>query len=68
MMGNSFSPSVHRKEAASKARRMLFMIMRLFVEPSMFAFAALYSTLVRPHLENAMQACSPNIVADSECL
>ncbi len=34
----------------------------------MFAFAALYNTLVRPHLEYAMQACTPNLIADADCL
>ncbi len=34
----------------------------------MSAFAPLYNTLVRPHLEYAMQACSPNLVADADCL
>ncbi len=29
------------------------------------SFAALYNTLVRSHCEYAMQACSPNIVADT---
>ncbi len=54
----SFSPSVHCKEAASKARRMLFMIRRSFAELSVSAYAPLYNTLVRLHLEYAMQACS----------
>ncbi len=34
----------------------------------MSAFAALYNTLFRPHLEYPMQACSPNLVADADCL
>ncbi len=34
----------------------------------MSAFAAIYNTWVRPHLEHAMQACSPNLVADADCL
>ncbi len=33
-----------------------------------FAFAPLYKTLVRPHLEYVMQACSPDLVADADCL
>ncbi len=41
LMDNSFSPSIHCKEAASKARRMLFMIRRAFAEPSVSAFAPL---------------------------
>ncbi len=31
-------------------------------------FAPLYNTLVRPHFEYAMQACSPNLVAGADCL
>ncbi len=55
---NSVSPSIHCKEASSKARRMLFMIWPSFAELSVSAFAALYSTLVRSHFEYAIQACS----------
>ncbi len=54
----SFSPSVNCKEADSKARWMLFMIRRSFAELSASAYAPLYNTLVRLHLEYAMQACS----------
>ncbi len=32
------------------------------------AFAVLYNWLVLPHHEYAMQACSPNLVADAGCL
>ncbi len=68
LIGHPFSPSIHCKEAASKARRMLFMIRRSFAELSVSAFAPLYNTLVWPHLEYAMQACSPNLVADADYL
>ncbi len=34
----------------------------------MRSLAALYNTLVSPHLEYAMQACSPNLVAGADCL
>ncbi len=68
LMDNSFSFSTHCQEAAFKARRMLFMIRRSFIELSVSSFAALYNTLVRPHLEYAMQACSPNLVADADYL
>ncbi len=68
LMNNSFSPSIHCKEAASKAKRMLFLIRRSFTQLSMSAFAVIYNLLVRPHLEYAMQACSPNLVADAVCL
>ncbi len=66
LMGNSFSSSIHCKKAASKAR--WIMIMRPFAELSVSAFAAPYNTLVRPHLEYPMQACSPNLAADSDGL
>ncbi len=44
------------------------MIRRLSAELSVSAFVLLYSTLVRSNLEYAMQACSPNLVADADCL
>ncbi len=56
------------KEAASKVRQMLFMIRRSFAKLSLSAFAPLYDTMVRPHLEYAIKACSPNLVADADCL
>ncbi len=62
---NSFSPSIHCKEAAFKARWMLFVIRRLFAELSVSAFAPIYNTLAWPHLEYAMQACSSNLVAEA---
>ncbi len=68
LVENSFSPSIHCKEFAPKARRMLFMIRRSFAELPVPAFAPLYNTLVRPHLEYALQACSPNLVVDADCL
>ncbi len=39
-----------------------------FAELSESAFAPLYNTLVLPHLEYAAPACSPNLVADADCL
>ncbi len=55
LVDNSFSHPIHCKEAASKARRMLFMIRRSFAEISVSAFAPLfYNTLVRSHFVYAM--------------
>ncbi len=65
---NSFLPSIHSTEVAFKARRMLFMTRRSFAELSVSVFALLYNTLVRPHLEYAMQACLPNLVVNPDCL
>ncbi len=47
---------------------MLFMIRRSFAELPASVVAGLYNTLVRPQLEYALQACSPNLVADADCL
>ncbi len=52
-MDNSFSPSIHCKEAAFKARRMLFVIRRSFAELWVSTFAPIYNTLAWPHLEYA---------------
>ncbi len=41
---------------------------RLFGELTVSASTSLYNTLVRPHLECAIQACLPNLVADADCL
>ncbi len=68
LMDNSFSPCIHCEEAASKARQMLFMMRRSFAELSVSAFAALYNTLVRAHIEYAMQACSHNLIDDTDYL
>ncbi len=41
------------------------MIRQLFAELSMSKFVPLYNALVRPHLEYAVQACSPNLCANA---
>ncbi len=63
VIDHSVSPSIYCKKAASKARLMLFIVRRPLAELSVAAFAPIYSTLDRPHLEYDMQACSPNLVA-----
>ncbi len=70
-MDSSFSPSIQNRKAGSKEKkRILIMIRRYFTEISMFALTPhpLHKTLVQPYLEYAMQACSPNLVADVDCL
>ncbi len=44
------------------------MIRQSYVKLSVSAFAAISNRSVRPHLEYAMQACSPNLVTDTDCL
>ncbi len=55
---NLFSPSVN------KARQLIFMIRRSFRDLSKSAFIALNGSLVHPHLEYGMPACSPILEAD----
>ncbi len=59
-----FSPAGQCTEAASKAIRLIFMIMCSLNYLSKSALIPLYEALVRPHLEYGMPACSPNLVAD----
>ncbi len=61
---NMFSQTAQCTGATNKTRRLIFMIRRSFQDPSQLAFIPLYGALVRPHLENGMSACSPNLVAD----
>ncbi len=62
---NMFFPSAQYTKAASKARRLIFMIRRSFQGLSKSAFIPLYGALVRSHLEYGMPACSPNLAAES---
>ncbi len=56
------------QKAASKTRRMLFMIRWSFAELSVSLLAPIYNTLVRLHRQYAMQACSANLLANADCL
>ena len=55
-------------EAASKARRVLGMVRRQFKELDMQSFQIIYKSFVRPHLEYAIQAWSPYLRKDIDCL
>jgi len=55
-------------EAASKARRVLGMVRRQFKELDMQSFLIIYKSFVRPHLEYAIQAWSPYLRKDIDCL
>ncbi len=60
----TFSVSIHRRQVTSKARRLLTIIKKAFVELSMSAFIPLYNTLVRSHLKDTTRVDSPNLPAD----
>ncbi len=63
-LDTTFTASAHYIEAANTARRLLFMVRRSFCELSKTAFTPIYCALVRPHLENAMEANAPALRAD----
>ncbi len=52
----AFTPSANVLAAANKARGMLYFIKRSFTCLTKEIFAPLYSALVRPHLEYAIEA------------
>ena len=65
---SAFTPSAQCAAAARKAVGMLHLTRRTFVEFTPTIFTILYSTLIRPHLEYAIQAWSPYLAKDVECL
>ncbi len=65
---SSFKPSMHCAQAFKTARAALFLIRRSFVTLTPEIFIPLYSTLVRPHLEYAIQASSPYLKKDIDHL
>ena len=54
--------------AAKKAMKVLGMIRRQFKDMNMECFTILYKSFVRPHMEFAIQAWSPYLKKDIECL
>ncbi len=60
--------SMHCREAANTARRLLFMVRRSFSELSKTAFIPLCCTIVRPHLVYAMKANASTLRADKNQL
>jgi len=56
LIGNTLSPAEQINHAVQKARAVLFMIRRRFFKLTKSIFEKVYSALVRPHLEYAVQA------------
>ena len=61
-------PSMQCARAATKAMSVLRSIKRTFSVVTVESFDILYRTFVRPHLEYCVQAWSPYLVKDIECL
>ena len=61
-------PAVQCEKAAAKAMSMLGMINRHFRNLDAAGFLIIYKTYVRPHLEYAVQAWSPFLIKDIQCL
>ena len=65
---SNFKTSEQCGTAAKKANRVLGMIRRVITTRSAEVLLPLYKTLVRPHLEYAVQVWSPYLVKDIEIL
>ncbi len=63
-VNTAFTPSTNVLAAANKARGMLYFIKRSFTCLTKEIFVPLYSSLVRPHLEYAIQANCPYLKKD----
>ncbi len=64
----AFSASTHSKEAASKAKCLLLIIRRFFIQLSVSTFTTFYSPLARSYLDYVFQSCSSNFTAYVDCL
>ncbi len=60
----SLKPSAHCIAAVTKAHAALFLVKRSFVNLTPAVCLPLHCTLVRPHLEYAIQASSPYLAKD----
>ena len=68
LVSHDLKPHKQCIAAANKARSVLGMIYRHFKVINKRQFLTLYKTYVRPHLEYCIQAWSPNIRKDIDCL
>ena len=68
MMSSDLKPSVHCRLAYSRANSFLGLIRRTFVYRDPGTLICLYKTMVRPHLEYAVSAWSPQYKLDKVLL
>jgi len=68
LISKDLKPSKQCVAAANKARLVLGMIYRNFKVINKRQFLTLYKTYVRPHLEYCIQAWSPSLRKDIDCL
>ena len=61
-------PSTQCIKAAAKARRIIGMVRRNFNRLDKEDFLVIYKTHIRPHLEYCIQAWSPHLIKDIQCL
>lgn len=68
VLNNSFTPSAQCAEAASKARKILFLLKGAIKSRHQEVWIPLYCAYVRPHLEYCVQAWSPYLRKDMAVL
>jgi len=67
-IADNLKPGLQCAKAASKAMSVLGMIRRRFEKIDRESFQLLYKSYVRLHMEYCVQAWSPYLVKDIECL
>jgi ribonuclease P/MRP protein subunit RPP40 len=65
---SNIKPSTQCIKSAAKARRIIAMVRRNFRRMDKKDFLLIYKTYIRPHLEYCVQAWSPHLVKDVQCL
>jgi len=65
---DNLKPSLQCTKAATRARSILWMVRRNFKRLDCDDFLIIYKTYIRPHLEYAIQAWSPYLQKDIQCL
>jgi len=68
IVSNNLKPASQCAKAAAKAMSVLGMIRRHFKKLDAEDFLLLYKTYVRPHMEYCVQAWSPHLSKDVQCL